>query len=160
MDDQRVIVPGSCLEHGAEARWSPAACDERVQVTIYLRRKDEAGRKSSAEELLSGQFQPISREEAAARLTASSEDMEAVRGFAETHGLRVVREDLVSRTIHVEGTVEQLGSVFRVKLGKLEDSSGAHLSYQGTIMIPAALAGVVVAVLGLDQRPVARPHAL
>lgn len=152
MDDQRAAIPGSDVKHGGEARWSPAPCDMQVGVTIYLRPRDDV----PSAELLSGQFQPISREEAEAKFGASAQDMEAVRAFAEAHGLRVTGENAAARTIHVEGTVEQMDSAFGVSIGVLNSAGGNCLSYEGALTMPASLECVIVAVLGLDQQPVAK----
>lgn len=153
MEDQRAVIPGSDVTHGAEACWSPAPCDMHLGVTIYLR----PGNNISAEELLSGQFQPLSREEATSKFGAKSQEMEAVRAFAEAHGLHVTAESAAARTVHVEGTVAQMGSAFGVKIGLVRGKAqGNCISYEGALTVPAPLECVIVAVLGLDQRPIAR----
>jgi hypothetical protein len=50
-----------------------------------------------------------------------------------------------------------MSSAFGVSIGSVSDSSGtAHLTYRGSISVPADLKEIVTAVLGLDQRPVAQ----
>ncbi len=160
MDDRRVAIPGSNLKHADDACWSPAPCEARIGVTIYVRRRgDDSDSRTVAEDLLSGRFQPVSREEEAARFGASPQDLEAVCSFAEKHDLRVTNENAAARTVRVEGTVGQMGSAFQVNIGMVEGANGECLSYEGTLTLPASLASVVVAVLGLDQRPVAKPGA-
>lgn len=154
MDDQRAAIPGSDVTHGEEACWSPAPREMKLEVTIYIRPPENA----PSAELLSGQFQPMSREEAETKFSAKREDLEAIRTFADEHGLRVKAEDQTARTVHVEGTVEQLGSAFGVNIGALKSGDQTYISYQGCLTVPAPLQNVVSAVLGLDRRPIAKAH--
>ena len=129
----------------------------RITVTIVIRRPQQAGDVGA--QLLSGRFQPVSREAAERAMAADPGDLEAVRDFVREHGLVIVSENAPARTIRVEGTIQQIDSAFGVKMGWSEESAGKqHLSYQGQISLPPALQGIVEAVLGLDQRPIARHH--
>jgi kumamolisin len=64
----------------------------------------------------------------------------------------------------VAGTLADLASAFGTTLQQVSspDPGGrgmvTHRYREGPLFVPAALAGVVVAVLGLDTRPQARPH--
>ncbi|HSU31366.1 MAG TPA: protease pro-enzyme activation domain-containing protein [Bryobacteraceae bacterium] len=157
MNGQRVAIPGSEIQHAKDARWSPAPVEERIRVTIYLRRgADLCPGGSLAEDLLSGRFQQIPREEAAEKLGASPEDLEAVRAFAKNYSLSVVDENPAARTVHIEGQVAKLASAFQVEMGILETASGRYLSYKGPLTVPESLKDVITAALGLDRRPVAR----
>ena len=65
-----------------------------------------------------------------------------------------------TRTVKVQGTADQMEQAFGVTLGMVSDGSGnSYLSHQGPIEIPASLSNQVTAVLGLDQRPIARHHS-
>ena len=152
MGDQRVTIPGSDVKHGKDACWTPAPCDTQIGATIYIRPRNEV----RSADLLSGQFEPISRDEAVAEFGASPQDMETVRAFARQHGLRVTGEDAAARTLHVEGTVEQMKCAFGVNIGLLDSVEGKPISYEGALTVPEELGCLVVAVLGLDQRPIAR----
>jgi kumamolisin len=157
VNGQRVAIPGSEIQHPKGARWSPAPVQERIRVTIYLRRQADAGPGGSlAETLLSGRFQPMSREEAAEKLGANPEDLNAVHAFAQQYGLCVCDENAAARTVCVEGTVQQMAVAFQVDLGLLEGANGSYLSYKGPLTVPASLKDVLTAVLGLDRRPSAR----
>ena len=51
----------------------------------------------------------------------------------------------------------RVGQAFGVAIQwRVDLESRKYLSYQGPLTVPANLAGIVEAVLGLDQRPVAR----
>lgn len=157
-----VELPGSdrrVLE-GAR-RTGPADPHERVELTVVLRRGSAAGAPPSLEELGSrplSQRTHLSREEFAAAYRARGEDLEAVRSFARSHGLTIVAEHAARRSVRVAGTVSTLASAFGVVLERYEYPGGAYRGRTGSIRIPPELQERVVAVLGLDNRPQAKPH--
>ena len=69
-----------------------------------------------------------------------------------------------TRRVKVAGTLADLSRAFGTSLSLVAspapDGSGqvTHRYREGPLYIPAALDGVVTAVLGLDTRPQARPH--
>ncbi|MCW2521946.1 MAG: peptidase, partial [Frankiales bacterium] len=78
-------------------------------------------------------------------------------------GVRVLETDLASRRIRISATAEVMNRVFGTDLQQAssERFDGAvveHRHRTGELSVPAPLAGVVVAVLGLDDRPQARAH--
>lgn len=110
-------------------------------------------------QLLSGQAQRLPREQAEQQLSADPRDMSAVRAFLEQYGLTVTEESPAARTLRVKGTVQQMEEAFSTHMGWIEDSAGnRHLSYQGSLSIPQSLDGIITSVIGLDQRPIAKPR--
>jgi kumamolisin len=102
----------------------------------------------------------MSREEAENLLRVDRADLAAVLEFVHGYGLKVVAESAEARTVHVEGSVLRVGQAFGVEIQWRVDAEGRkYLSYEGELMVPDELAGIVEAVLGLDQRPVARHGA-
>jgi kumamolisin len=81
-----------------------------------------------------------------------------VKTFAAHHGLSVVQEHVGRRTVTLAGTVAQLEAAFGVKLQRFEHPSGNYRGRQGSVELPSELDGIIVAVLGLDNRPQAKPH--
>lgn len=158
MNDPRVTLPGSALSPEREQHWiAPADPNQRIVATIVLRRRASAAQLG--EELLAGSAPSISREEAA-QIGADPNDVAAVRDFAVQNGLKVIEENAAARTLRLEGTVQQMDAAFGVEIARFEDKQGQRfLSYQGTILVPESLRGIIIAVLGLDQRPAARHHA-
>jgi kumamolisin len=77
--------------------------------------------------------------------TADPADLAAVRSFALGHGLKIDRESAAERSVRVSGTADQLKQAF-----------GGDSRNDSTI--PAALRGIAIAVLGLDQRAIAKSH--
>jgi len=131
-----------------------AAADptERLEVTMLLRRRDAAalaGRRPG---------EHLTREEFERQFGADWPDIEAVRKFADWHGLAVVQEHAGRRTMVLSGTVAQFSSAFGVELQRFEHPGGSYRGRVGAIQLPEQLQGRVEAVLGLDNRPVAQPR--
>ena len=138
----------------------PADPAERVQVSVLLRRRSSQALRDRVSKLSRGDRSSghLSREEFARQFGADPADIAAVRTFAANHGLSVVAEHPERRTVLLSGTVAQLETAFGVKLQRCQHSSGTYRGRQGSIQLPAELAGIVEAVLGLDNRPQARAH--
>lgn len=159
MSDQRAEIPGSSPNLRETERWSPASDpDQKVSATIVLRRREDSLSASQLEEqLFSGQFGPIANERAAEVIGADPKDLTAVRSFLHQQGLTIETENPEARSLRITGSAKQMAAAFGVQLGSIEDANGhKYLSYQGGLSIPKPLAGVVLAVLGLDERPIAK----
>jgi kumamolisin len=133
---------------------------ERLEVTILVRHRAGADLKERASELMKGNLRGshISREEFARRHSADPEDLAAVKTFADAHGLAVVQQDAARRTVILSGTAAQFNTAFGVDLQQFEHEGGSYRGRTGPVHLPDELQEVVEAVLGLDNRPVARPH--
>ncbi len=81
----------------------------------------------------------------------SQQDVAAVEAFARHYDLQVTEADAAKRTVKVSGSAQALGRAFGVELGAF----GNYIGYQGPITVPDNLSGIVMAVLGLDTRPIA-----
>jgi hypothetical protein len=80
-----------------------------------------------------------SRQEVQQALSAEPADLETVRRFCESRNFQIDRESAPERSVRISGTASQIVAVF---------SSG----------VPPELKPAVIAVLGLDPGPVARPR--
>lgn len=133
MSEQRAEIPGSEPPHPAGARsWTAADPDREVTVTVMLRREPPE------------------------QTCANPQDVETIRRFAHQYGLTVVDEKTAGRTLHLRGTVREMDAAFGTQVREFQDAHGHYLSYDGPLSVPQSLAGIVMAVLGLDQRPIAR----
>jgi kumamolisin len=130
---------------------------ERLEVSVRLRRRDQAGFESHLAAVTGG-GQPISRESYAERFGADASDIADVENFAKAHGLHTVQKDPARRTVVLSGTVAQFNEAFGVELKQVEYEEGTFRGREGEISLPDSLIDKVEAVLGLDDRPVARPH--
>lgn len=158
MEQQRCAIPGSETGHSSGGSWLPADADLLISPTIIIRRPKRAGDVSQA--LLSGSFSQMSREEAENFLRVDPADLAAVLAFVKRYKLTVVAQNAEARTVQVEGSVIRVGEALGVRIEWRIDPQGKrYLSYQGPLTVPENLAGIVEAVLGLDQRPLARRGA-
>jgi kumamolisin len=100
----------------------------------------------------------LTHAELAKNYGADATDMAKVADFAHQHGLVMVESSPAKRLVRLSGTVKAFEKAFDVKLGHYEHANFTYRGRTGTISIPSELDGVITAVLGLDNRPFARPH--
>jgi kumamolisin len=133
---------------------------ERLEVTVLLRRRQPDVLKDRVRKLANREHvgQHLSREAFAQQFGADDADIAAVRAFARTHNLAVVQEHASRRTVVLSGTVGQFNSAFGVDLQRFEYPGGSYRGRTGHVQLPDELQDSVEAVLGLDNRPIARPH--
>ncbi|RFU44863.1 protease pro-enzyme activation domain-containing protein [Paraburkholderia sp. DHOC27] len=138
-------------------------CDpaQRIEVHLILRRPAQEKFDALMKKIEAGDpgVKPLSREAFASEFGAAAEDLSKVKAFAAQAGLTVVREDAASRTVVLGGTIAQFQTAFDVQLQHYQHHVlGQYRGRTGVISLPDTLSGVVTAVLGLDNRPQARPH--
>ncbi len=158
---ERVHVPGSTPRQSSSDRFSelPNPTQEPVTATLILRRNTSGDGADLGQALLSGQLPSGTREAPAGTTAADQSDISAACSFAQHYGLAIQDENPSTRTVRVQGTAQQMDEAFNIKLCHVTDAAGnQYLTYKGAISIPKSLEGIVTAVLGLDQRPVAKHH--
>jgi kumamolisin len=151
-----VPLPGS--ERPAAQGTVPAAVgidhESTIEVTIILRRRAAM----SSEDALGT---PLTSEELAAQFGADPADAALVGTTLTSLGLRVLSTDLASRRVRVSGTVAGVSRVFGTSISAATpegDAATTHRIRTGGLSIPEQLDGIVTAVLGIDNRPQARPQ--
>src|SRR5262245_3252661 len=156
-----VAIPGSeriPLAH-AKPVGAPAP-DERFEVTVRVRARPTASRAvadaMSATSPRARHYQ--SREDFAAQRGADPADLAKVAAFARSHGLAVVEASAARRSVVLSGTVAAFSAAFAVALTRYDYPGGSYRGRTGPVHVPYEVASVVEAVLGLDDRPIARPH--
>ena len=165
----RTTVPGSEKKTLPNAKVIGAVDpNDRIEVTVVIRPRTSGGSsrapKAAAEEAmkkgsqLPEQRQYISREAFAAQRGAHPEDVAKVEAFAQEHNLTVVEVSVPKRSIRLAGTIENLTVAFRPNLKKSKVGSRTVRTRTGGVSVPKELGDIVVAVLGFDNRPAARPH--
>ncbi|WP_066520102.1 S53 family peptidase [Curtobacterium ammoniigenes] len=152
-----VPVPGSDrpAAPGVTPAAAPLAADARVSVTLVLRRREPLDPAA-----VTG---PVDEREFRTRFGADPADVDRVVETLRSLGLDVVDADAGRRTVRVEGPVATLQRVFGTSLALVtsDGPSGERVTHRhrtGSLSVPRVLDGIVVAVLGLDDRPQARAH--
>jgi len=137
---------------------APLDTRERAEITLVLRRRAEL-----PEEIVAGPT-VLSSDELAQQYGADPADVDLVRRELGSRGLEVTAVHPVTRRVKVAGTLGDLSSAFGTTLRQVSSPEPrgrgrvTHRYREGPLYIPAALDGVVTAVLGLDTRPQAQPH--
>jgi kumamolisin len=150
---ERTELPGSHLV-------GPADPNARLEVSVVVRRRAREALQSRVSKLTRGDRSAgnLSREDFARLHSADAGDLAAVRAFATVHGLTVTEEHADRRTVILSGTVQQFNAAFGIELKQYTHPECTYRGRTGVIQLPAELDGVVEAVLGLDNRPQAKPH--
>ena len=131
MTEDRIDLPGSHRPTPVGERVRAAPPDERVTVSVYMTPSDDAGEMTTR--------------------------VDAIRALAQAHGLAVALEAPERRLVQLSGTVADLERAFGTELHVYEAGVVSFRARQGSLSIPAELAPHILAVLGLDTRPIATP---
>ena len=140
---------------------NPTAGNEPVTATVILRRRVNGPKLRELDEFSPQSKTPpkkISRSEFAADYGADPKEMEQVASFAKSHGLEVVESHPGRRSVVVRGSASAMGKAFAVELHDYDSPRGKYHGHTGTVNLPGALADLVEAVIGLDNRLVPAQH--
>ena len=150
---------------GSERRPLPAAeqagpvdGSQRIVVTLVTRRRSALPRDLVETPVT------VTRDELAEQHGTDPADIDFLRIVLAQHGLQVTDADPGARRVKVEGSLAALGETFGADLRLVRSQqpgmgrSTEHRYREGSLRIPAELNGIVLAVLGLDDRPQAQPH--
>ena len=147
---KRVTLRGSERQPfpGAIAAAERKAAAGRIRVSVIVKPKapvDPIARMTRA------QF--------AARHGANPESVKLVKAFAKEFALTVDPGMRPAHcAMHLSGTVAAMQKAFGVTLTQHVSDAGKFRLREGAITLPEELQGHIVAVLGLDNRPQAKPH--
>ena len=132
---------------------------ERIEVTLITRRRADLPQDPS------GAPARLSRTELRERYGSDPDDHALVAEVL-SHvepAIEVTDRDPGSRRMTIAGPADAVSRAFGSELALVASTGPAgesvtHRYRTGTLQVPAELDGVIVAVLGLDTRPQARPH--
>lgn len=156
-----VELAGSHREAVAGASASrPVDNHEMIEATVVLRRRTRAIMPAAEEFAFrhSETREYHSRNDFAVLHGADPADMAAIEAFAHENGLTVTERSAARRSVVLKGTAANMQAAFGTSLAHYTMASGSYRGRTGSLNIPAHLEGIVTAVLGLDNRPVAKPH--
>src|SRR5690242_17495102 len=129
-----------------------------IEVTLITRR-----REGLPAALVTGP-ETVSRDELAARHGTDPSDLTLIRDVLGRFGLTVTGTDAGARRVTVAGPASALSQAFGATLRQVSaphPTANGHVQHRyrvGGLHVPAELDGVVLAVLGLDDRPQASPQ--
>lgn len=153
-----VPLPGSERGPLPESQQLGAVDEARqIEVTLVTRRRAALPR-----DLVEGPA-TLTREQFAEQHGTDPADLDLISTVLAGHGLRVTSADAGARRVRVTGTISALSATFgaTLRLARTPDPVTGqdmveHRYREGGLQIPAELNGIVLAVLGLDDRPQAR----
>ncbi|MEA2326720.1 MAG: kumamolisin, partial [Thermoanaerobaculia bacterium] len=133
---------------------------ERIEVTLLLRRPVSAAAAAilkTAEKIgrqLPEKRRYLSHAQFRERLGASTDDIAKIDAFASAHNLTIVETNIPARTVKVSGTIADITSAFETgKLALYKQEGTLFRGRSGTLSVPPELAGIVIGVFGIDNRP-------
>lgn len=152
--EKRINLPGSdrTLPAGAQPV-GPVPADEQMTVTLVIKRKRRSGGTHGR-----GAGHHLSHAEFAATYGAEQADLELIHQFAQGNGLSVAESSGQKSTVRLTGSTEVMQKAFGTQLHRYRHNNHTFRARKGDLKIPEELSGTVLAVLGLDTRPVAKPH--
>ncbi len=140
--------------HGAE---SMGLYISGAQIEITVRIRGRASFQDYIKDKLDIPFPQdrtyLTRQEFAQRFGSAAEDIQEVEAFASANSLSVAESDPARRVMVLSGTAGNLNVAFHVELMHFTSPSGGYHSYSGPVQIPENLSGIILGVLGLDNRP-------
>ena len=139
----------------------PSDPDEPMTVTLTIRPRHpgptDAELEAQASTPIAGRAYP-SREAFAQAHGADPADLQKVEAFARRHGLNVAESDAARRRVVLTGRAADFASAFGVTLLRFRGPAGDYRGTTGEVRVPPGLHPAVEAILGLDDRPAARPR--
>jgi kumamolisin len=125
-----------------------------VMVSVIVRRTEPIATRQ-----LGKPGSRMTRAEFARRHGPDAASVKLVKAFAKEFGLAVAMpKEAGRRTIHLTGSAAAMQTAFGVELKQHTINGKKYRVREGSICLPEELSGQVEAVLGLDNRPQAKPH--
>lgn len=161
MPEPRQILSGSVRNAASGASFiGKTAGTSQINVTVVLKRKRDIQQADlHRHALLRPHERPVTDHAAfAEQYGASTEAVDAIRAFAATHGLTVTNVDQLRRVIGLSGPVSNMEQAFGTLLHDYAIGRRTYRGRRGPLLLPPNIIPHVEAVLGLDNRPVAKPR--
>lgn len=126
----------------------PVDASERLTATLVLRRRAPLPPDTR-----------LTAAELAIQHGADAADIDTVTSELGNLGIEVLEVDAASRRVRIAGSAALLSTVFDTSLSRVRRQDQIEHRYrEGALSLPEPLTGVVVAVLGMDDRPQAQSH--
>ena len=148
-NEPKIALPGSNKTAAAGYQSATLNKDEKIEITIRLRRKRP---------LEIDEGSTMTHEQYEQQHGASADDAKLVQAFLKEHHLQLVEFSSARRSMMVRGSIANMEAAFNVNLTGMEQEGGSNFrARSGEIFIPGSLKDIITGVFGLDNRPVARP---
>jgi kumamolisin len=157
-EQSRIVLPGSdkaAAPGAVHVKATPLR--SKLTVTVILRRKNplkinRRGRSAGPVRVTRAQF--------AKQHAADPADLKLLRAFAREFNLHVEADPTaaVRRSVRLTGAAADMQRAFGVVLEQKTLNGAEYRVREGGIHLPQSLVKSVEAVLGLDNRPQAKPH--
>jgi kumamolisin len=121
-----------------------------AEVTLEVRAKKELPKLTDRPKTV------MTREQINDMYGSSQSDIDKVVETFDKYGLKSVSENPITHTVKLKGTVSQMEDAFQVRLFNYTSDIGEYRGRLGRVHIPRELEGIVLAVLGLDNRRLVR----
>ena len=125
--------------------------DEDIQITLHLRRRAVPDENETSHKRLTH----CQLEEAHG---ATAADIQAVEAFASDHHFSVAAIHPGARFMVLRGKLAAMAAAFGADLSQLQVGEKTLRILQTPLSIPKRLEGALMAVLGFDERPVAKTN--
>ncbi len=151
--DQQVLSGSEKAPFAVPENAQVGPASGKLTVSVVVQRKSPINTKTLGKVRLS-------RAEYTKNHAADKGDLKLIHAFAAEFGLTVEKDTPKPerRIVLVSGSVANMQKAFGVELKQITMGEANYRVREGAIHIPAELAGKVVAVLGLDNRPQAKAH--
>jgi kumamolisin len=150
MNAKKLMLPGSEREP-VGTRVTDQPSEEMIEVSVILKPKQPRVLPHAGGAV-------VSRKEFAARYGADPAAIKSIEKFAKENNLTVSEVSAERRTVKLEGTAANMMRAFDVQLDVYEHEGQRYRARTGGIHLSADILPSVEAVLGLDNRPQAKPH--
>jgi kumamolisin len=125
--------------------------DEVLNVSVILKAK------SSPSAAIAG-GRVLSRDEFLEAHGVCPDSLRKLREFAHAHGLDVIEESAARRTIRLEGNAAAFTAAFGTRFDRYQHEGCTYRARTGPVQVPEDIQDAITAVLGLDNRPQAKPR--
>jgi kumamolisin len=125
--------------------------EEIIHASVVLNRRSGSDR--------AGRQRRMSREAYGAAHGADPASLDTIEKFAHQFGLSVAERHADRRVMVLSGTAGAMQKAFGTQLARYQTPEGVtYRGRTGSLTLPTELEPLVLAVLGLDSRPAAKPH--
>jgi subtilase family serine protease len=165
-NNSRVAMPGTISGHAKHSVDLGLAPGDRKLESMSLRFSMTDAQQADLNQLLAAQLNPsspsyhqwLTPEQFGARFGVSSSDLATVSAWLTSQGFTITNVARSSTFITFNGTVAQAQQAFGTSIHNVSLNGEQHITNLTDPMLPSGIAGVVGAVIGLDDFKL-KPHS-